>query len=249
MKAISSFVKCRSAVIAVAVLAIAAPAALAASLVGDGTIVGTAGQDFITAGNGNDTIWGLGGGDQIKAGMGNDMIDADGACPDGVQSGDYPNGLPSGDYCEHGQFPESATASITAGNGNDVVYGGGGPNNIKLGNGSDTVYGGLSTDNITVGGGTDTVENGIGADNIKTGAGGGGTIYANNGQRDLVTCAKPNSYTVYATTTAVVKGCAHVVITAVSRNAAAKNVSKHSKRRARKHTRKHARGPALPEHS
>jgi len=227
MRAIGGVVKRRVAVIAIAAAVGAAPAALAASLSGDGTIVGTSGQDSITAGNGDDTIWGLGGGDHIKAGNGNDVIDADGNCPPGVGSGVYPDGLPAGEYCEHGPFAESATATISAGNGNDVVYGGGGPNNIKLGNGADTVYGGLRTDNIAVGRGIDFIQNGAGPDTIKTGAHGGGTIYANNGKRDFVTCATPNSYTVYATNRAVVKGCARVIITAPARDTASTHVAKH----------------------
>ncbi len=197
---------------ALAIPAATATVALAASVTGDGTLVGSTGADFITAGTGPDTVWGLGGGDNIKAGNGNDVIDADGKCS-GVNPGDYPNGLGKSQYCSHQVLVESATSSITAGDGSDVIYGGGGPNNIKVGNGPDTVYGGFTSDNIIVGDGhPDVIHNGSGPLTAKTGSG-GGTIYANNGQKNYVTCMAPNSYTVYATTKDVVKGCATVKYT------------------------------------
>src|ERR1700726_590720 len=84
-----------------AVLIVAATA-LAASVTGDGTLIGTTGNDNINAGNGNDTVYGLGGLDSINAGNGNDVIDGNGKCPPGVKSGDYPHGLPNGEYFENG---------------------------------------------------------------------------------------------------------------------------------------------------
>jgi hypothetical protein len=243
--------------VAVAMAALAIPAAtatvaLAASVTGDGTLVGTAGQDFITAGNGQDTIWGLGGGDQIKAGNGMDTIDADGKCGSGVTLGmDYPNGLAQGQYCSHQLLSETATSSITAGDGQDVVYGGGGPNNIKLGNGSDTVYGGLTSDNINVGTGIDTIYAGTGPLTFKTTTGGGGgVIQAQNGQKNTITCATPNTYTVYASKASIVKGCQTVHYSTTLADLRGASLAKALKaKKAKKATHKRAAGKTAHKHT
>ena len=222
-------VRARALPIAVAVLAATATAALAANISGDGTLVGTTGNDNITAGNGNDTVWGLGGSDNIKAGHGNDVIDGGGACPAGLKSGDYPNGLPSTSYCQHGPHGTCGAdnISIAAGSGNDTVWGNCGPNNISIGagQGNDTVYGYGGPNNITVGSGDDTIYlyDTSGASNLTTGVGekngGGGTIYAQSGQADQITCDGKNSYVVYASHKDTVKGCQTVKFTSPARDA------------------------------
>jgi hypothetical protein len=178
-------------------------------LTGDGTIVGTSNNDQLTALNGQDTIWGLGGSDTIKLGTGMDVVDAGGACTPGVMTGKvYPNGFPAGQYCAHqstapygnttidsagtsGQDvvytngcastgSPSATATVTLGNGSDVVYSNGGPNSITLGNGSDTVYAANECHGATL---------------IKVGTG-SNTIYAQNGLVDTIYCGSSHT-TVY----------------------------------------------------
>ena len=54
-------------VLVASALLIGAATALAANVQGDGTLVGSTGNDNINAGNGNDQIWGLGGMDSINA--------------------------------------------------------------------------------------------------------------------------------------------------------------------------------------
>jgi hypothetical protein len=141
---------------------------------GDGTLVGSTGNDNIIARNGSDTIGWLGGQDSISAGNGNDTIDANGKCPPGIKPGDYPNGRPAGQYCEDGQIPGNYQDNINAGNGNDVTYGGGAHNAINVGSGNDTIYGGPLGDTINVNGRNN------GTDYIFLGAGGGNTV--NTGQ-------------------------------------------------------------------
>jgi Ca2+-binding RTX toxin-like protein len=188
--------------------------ALAASVQGDGTLVGSTGSDDIIAGNGNDTVWGLGGQDSISAGNGNDVIDANGKCPPGIATGDYPNRLPAGQYCEHGLIPGNYHDNINAGNGNDVIYGGGGHNAINAGSGNDTIYGGPLGDTINVNG------RNTGTDNIFLGAGGGNTVstgqgatvvYAQNGHADTIACH--GNTTVYADRVDHTSNCARVIVT------------------------------------
>jgi len=203
--------------LALTVLLVAAATALAANLQGDGTLVGTTGNDNINAGNGNDTIWGLGGQDSINAGNGNDTIDGNGKCPPGVKSGVYPHGLPSTQYCEHGVIPGNNGDNINAGNGNDTIYGGGGHNSINVGSGNDTIYGGPLGDAINVGG------RNTGTDNIYLGAGGGNSVntgsgttivFAQNGHVDTIACH--GTTTVYADHVDHTTNCTHVIFTSPS---------------------------------
>jgi len=57
------------------------------------------------------------------------------------------------------------------GNGNDVVYGGGGNDTIKAGNGKDSLNGGAGNDTITAGNGADHLYGNAGADKLTAGTG------------------------------------------------------------------------------
>jgi len=202
---------------AAAICLVAVPTALAATVAGDGTLVGTAGSDTIAAGNGNDTVWGLGGQDTISAGNGNDVIDGNGHCSPAPAPGDYPHGLPGLYYCEHGWIgpPYINGDTISAGNGNAVVYGGGGRNTISVGNGNDTIYGGPVGDTTSAGNGNDAIY--LGSGSSYTGSrvsvgNGSGVIYAQNGVKDTVSCGAKNNYKVYADTGVdAVNGCKTVL--------------------------------------
>jgi Ca2+-binding RTX toxin-like protein len=190
------------AVLTLLVLAIAmmAGTALAATINGDGTLVGTPGRDTLNAGNADDIVWGLGGSDTINAGNGNDMIDGGGHCPMGDQGQDFPNGIPGSNQCEHGnQGDQGGNATINAGNGNDTVWGGPGPNTINVGAGTDTIYGGPNADTINTGShGTVSIFLGAGAGNtVNIGTGSSGFVNAQNGQPATINCSGHNGVTVY----------------------------------------------------
>ena len=196
------------------VLLLAAATALAVNLQGDGTLVGSTGNDNINAGNGNDTVWGLGGQDSINAGNGNDVIDGNGMCPPGVHPGVYPNGLPAGQYCEHGPIPGNNGDNINAGNGNDVIYGGGGHNSINVGSGTDTIFGGPIGDAINVNGhnsGTDNIYLGSGGGNTVSTAQGTTNVFAQNGHVDTIACH--GNTTVYADRVDHTSNCTKVIFT------------------------------------
>lgn len=244
-KAIRMLVKRNVLALALLILAVGAAGALAATLSGDGTLVGTPQNDTINAGNADDTVWGLAGSDTINVGNGNDMVDGDGNCSPGVQGNVYPNGLPSGsNYCGHGQQDQNGqNDTINAGSGNDTIFGGGGHNKVNVGSGKDTIYGGPIGDTINTGAnGHPTIYLGAGGGNtVNTGTMASGVVYAQNGQKDTINCKTPSSITVYADKHIdVVNGCAKVIYTAparardistVTRTSAAKHAIKKNKNR------------------
>jgi Ca2+-binding RTX toxin-like protein len=194
--------------LAAGILAVGAPTALAVTLNGDGTLVGTPGSDTLNAGNGNDIVWGLGGNDSINAGNGNDMIDAGGQCPAADQGQDFPNGIPGSNQCEHGDQGEQGGATINAGNGNDTIFGGSSGNTINVGNGTYT---------ITLGpGGHNTVN--VGLIGGKPAAGAAGTVNSRNGAPDTINCFGKNNVTVNADQFDTVNRCAHVNRVQVARD-------------------------------
>jgi Ca2+-binding RTX toxin-like protein len=209
------------------ILALTAGTALAATVSGDGTLVGTTGNDTLNAGMGNDTLWGLSGSDTLNAGNGNDMIDAGGNCNTNDQGQDFPHGIPGTNQCSHGngQGQQGDRDTVNAGNGNDTIYGGGGHNTINAGSGGDTIYGGPLGDTINLARGNSndtinlcgTVNTGVACSisysgstvNLSSGAI-SGVVYANNGKKDTINCFGSPA-TVYADKIDTVNRCKHVV--------------------------------------
>lgn len=218
------------------VLAVSAATALAATIhspaTGNWSVIGTTGSDTIdqttSTATANDTIIGLGGSDSITVGNGNNIIEADGSCPPGYQN--TVTAFPGNSvYCSIDQIASSHTDTIKAGNGNNLILGGGYKNSITAGNGINLIYaGGANSNSVTVGNGSDLVIGGAGPNTITAGNGndviwagssgdtisvGTGTsfIYAVNGKVDHITCAAGNHAIVYADKIDVVKGCKTVI--------------------------------------
>jgi Ca2+-binding RTX toxin-like protein len=231
-RAIEVLVRRKGNVVALTLLvfALTASTALAVTVKGDGTLVGTPGSDTLNAGMGNDILWGLGGKDVLNAGNGNDMIDGGGHCPMGDQGQDFPNGLPNSDQCEHNnQGDQAGNETFNAGNGNDTIFGGPGPNTINAGAGMDIIYGGPIGDtiNLSRGNSNDTI-NLCGTANTAVACASnykgstvnlfstdiGGTVYANNGQtNDTINCYGSPAV-VHADKGDTVNNCPHVIRTA-----------------------------------
>ena len=223
------------------ILAITAGTAIAATVGGDGTLVGTNGNDTLNTGNSNDTVWGLAGSDTINAGNGNDMIDGDGQCPQDDQGQDFPNGIPGTNQCEHGNQDQNGQGdTINAGNGNDTVFGGGGHNTINVGHGTDTIYGGPLGDTINTGArGTVTIHLGAGGHNtVNIGTGSSGTVYAQNGQPDVINCNGAN-VKVYADHIDTVNRCKQVIMAARDQSTAASSLRAHKAKTRHRTNRKH----------
>ncbi len=136
-------------------------------------IAGTAGPDFICAGNGDneingrasdDLIFGRGGNDRILGGDGSDVLHGGGG-------DDFMAGGPQADI-------------INGNAGNDLLKGGAGSDELNGGDGDDSVNGGKNGDVLSGGNDNDTVAGGGGGDNVKGGSG-NDTVIGNKG-RDTV---------------------------------------------------------------
>ncbi len=136
----------------------AAPTCLGkrATIVGHGTIhgtahadviVGSAGADHIVGGNADDLICAGGGGDAIEGGPGSDQIEA--------------------------------------GPGDDEVIGGNGSDHVLGGAGSDTVFGNRGNDELEGGAGTDFLDSGLGDDTLEGGPGYGDEVIGGVGTDHL----------------------------------------------------------------
>ncbi len=128
----------------------------AATIVGKGTIRGTAHADVIVAGPGNDRIAGGNANDLICAGPGDDTIE----------------GGPGSD-------------KIEAGAGDDEVIGGNGSDHVLGGPGSDTVFGNRGNDDLDGGAGSDFLDSGLGDDTLEGGPGPGDEVIGGVGTDHL----------------------------------------------------------------
>ena len=174
-----------------------------------------AGNDTIAGGNGNDVVFGGPGVDGITLGNGNDTVFGDdGLVTFGVSAATIDPGVGDVDTIALGDgsdlvFGGAAGDGITAGNGNDTIFGDDGSvlfgvsattldptvvgnDTIAGGNGNDVVFGGPGVDGITLGNGNDTVFGddglvtfGVSAATIDPGVGDVDTIGVGDGS-DLV---------------------------------------------------------------
>ena len=131
-------------------------------------IVGTAGHDTLTGGNGRNLILGLAGDDTIKGGNAED-------CLSGGSGNDTIYGLNGKDRIagNHGND------ALYGGDSDDVVSGGGGNDTITGENGDDKLDGNDDNDNITGGFGNDMIDGGNGND----------TCAGNTGKNTISNCS------------------------------------------------------------
>jgi Ca2+-binding RTX toxin-like protein len=137
-----------------------------ATIVGSGTIHGTARADVIVAGPGDDHIFGGGGDDRICAGAGNDVIEG-GLGSDRIEAG------PGDD-------------EVLGGNGSDLVLGGPGDDRILGERGNDRLDGGPGTDYLDAGLGDDTADGGPGNDDRVIGGIGNDKLDGGPGDGDVL---------------------------------------------------------------
>ena len=134
---------------------------------GDGNDVldGGIDDDSIRAGTGDDSVLGGEGDDTIDTGAGNDTIRGDG--PGVADSNDraYPGLYPAD------AIPDNNRDFITAGLGNDLVYGGDDADTLFGDGGDDTLYAGIDADSVVGGEGNDTLVGEEGSDTMDGGVG------------------------------------------------------------------------------
>jgi len=107
---------------------------------GDDLVWGDEGNDTINTGDGLDQAFGGDGNDLIRGGLGGDIVD--GAAGDDILYGDNGNIVA-------GVMDSTGDADVmTGGDGNDVLYGGGGADALDGGNGNDVLVGGIGVDGM-----------------------------------------------------------------------------------------------------
>jgi Ca2+-binding RTX toxin-like protein len=193
----------KSAGLAIALLAVTAAVAVAATINGtngNDKLIGTTAADTINGFAGNDIILGLAGNDKITDGNGNDLVFGDGKCPPGTTD-------PS--YCSVAETSSDGSDNITVGNGTDAVFGQGGNDTITVGSGADAIDGGSGNDTINGGSGVDAIFPESGNDTVNTATGTVSVVFAQDGQKDTINC-KGNT-TVFADRIDVTKGCTKVI--------------------------------------
>lgn|GEM_PF-482476 len=127
-----------------------------ATIVGHGSIRGTAHADVIVGSGGDDHIFGGGGNDRICAGGGDDTIEGG-----------------------------TGSDRIDAGGGEDEVIGGNGSDLVLAGSGPDTVFGERGNDRLYGGPGGDYLNSGLGDDTLDGGAGNGDHVIGGVGNDHL----------------------------------------------------------------
>jgi Ca2+-binding RTX toxin-like protein len=169
-----------------------------ATIVGHGTIHGTAhadviaggaGEDHILGGGGNDRICAGGGDDTIEGGIGSDRIDA-GAGGDEVIGGNGSDLVLAG----------SGTNTLFGERGNDRLYGGPGDEDyLNSGLGDDTVGGGPGNGDHVIGGvGNDRLSGGPGSGDVLEGDLGTDAIDGGPGVRDIASYALAGQSAVFS---------------------------------------------------
>ncbi|MDP8933603.1 MAG: calcium-binding protein, partial [Cyanobacteriota bacterium] len=134
-------------------------------------IVGSEGDDKITAGKGQDKIIGGKGKDTIKGGDGDDDIDS-GDDDDDIEVSLGKNKIKAG----------KGNDKVKGGNDADDIDGGDDNDNIEAGMGDDTVIGGAGNDTLTGNEGDDTLEGGLGTNNLIGGSGRDRFVYRTSRQ-------------------------------------------------------------------
>jgi hypothetical protein len=137
---------------------------------GDDKLVGGAGRDRINAGQGNNVVWGDR--DPVEYGLpdteaNRQLLASDGF---GAAAAYHPQNLPEASFGD----------ILSTLGGNDIMYGGPGPDSMTLGAGNDYAYGGQGNDTIDGGDGDDRLYGGAGNDRL-TGARGNDILSGGEG--------------------------------------------------------------------
>ena len=142
---------------------------------GNDRLVGGNGNDRMLGGSGNDTMYGGAGNDSLYLDYGNDYIDG-GYGTDWMLINGNKNAViklyqTSTQDTGYGRDIIKNIENISAGSGNDKLYGTSGNNNLRGNDGNDSIYGGSGNDRLVGGNGNDRMLGGFGNDTLYGGTG------------------------------------------------------------------------------
>jgi serralysin len=141
---------------------------------GNDVLAGNGGDDIIFSGGGNDSVGGGTGNDIIASGSGNDVVA--GGDGDDRLFGGKGNDLLDGGAGNDLVSGDKGNDTVLGGTGNDTVFGGEGSDIVGGGDGNDTLWGGKGNDTVDGGAGNDFVSGDRGSD-VLTGGAGSDTFY------------------------------------------------------------------------
>ena len=155
----------------------------------DDILHGDAGNDTLDGGDGNDVLYGGTGIDRLFGGAGNDVIYTDGT--DEIDGGDGIDTVRLESFAAGTVIDLARIAThwlniekVELGNGNNVVVGNSRVATITSGDGNDIITGGDGNDVINGGAGNDRLDGGLGADKLVGGT--GNDIYVVDNAGDIV---------------------------------------------------------------
>lgn len=150
---------------------------ISAGSLGD-TVIGGAGDDILSGGTGNDSIVGSQGNDTIDGGTGNDQL-LGGEGNDLLSGGigqDEVDGGAGDDLIDGGHHDDL----LSGGEGNDSLIGDHGDDTLSGGSGDDSLDGGVGADRLDGGSGNDALFGGAG-DDLILGGEGNDSLYGGDG--------------------------------------------------------------------
>jgi len=143
---------------------------------GNDLLIGSGGPDRLLGGDGNDTLLGGAGNDELWGGGGNDWLDG-GEGDDALFAEGPGSAEVDGFLGRNTLIGGAGRDSLWGADGRDWLDGGAGADRLYAGAGADTLLGGPGDDTIEGADGADSIDGGPGADRIDAGSGNDTVVY------------------------------------------------------------------------
>lgn len=151
---------------------------------GDSTVLGGMGQSTIVGGEGDNIEVGGGGSEYIAAGSGDSLLVGRGG-DNTLIGGSGTDTLVAGSQGADWATSESGDNYVAAGSGDALIFGAGGNDTLLGGAGNDTILAGAGNEYVVGGSGDDSIEGGAGNDTLAAGGDGHDSILAGSGNTTI----------------------------------------------------------------